>query len=145
MGRRLSWRAISIHRSYDVAELARLLKVDRRTVRRWMDNGLRSIRDARPFLILGADLVEFLSGKKKPKARCGPGEMFCFRCQLARQVAFRESEIAHASPVSLNLRALCGACSAVMHRRVSRARIGVDMPGVTIRDPQAERHLSETV
>jgi len=137
MRRRLRWRAICIHRSYDVAELARLLRVDRRTVRRWMDNGLPSIRDARPFLILGQDLAEYLSNKARPKARCGPGQMFCLRCQLARHVAFGEAEIAHASPVSFNLRALCEACSAVMHRRVSRVRLAADMPGVSVRDPQA--------
>jgi len=137
MRRRSRWRAICIHRNYDVAELARLLSVDRRTVRRWMDNGLPSIRDARPFLILGQDLAEFLSGRTKPKARCGPGQMFCLRCQLARPVAFRQAEIAHASPVSLNLRALCEACSAIMYRRVSRARLTADMPGVAVRDAQA--------
>ena len=138
MARRLRWRAISIHRSYDVAEVARLLGVDRRTVRRWMDNGLPSIRDTRPFLILGRDLVEFLSAKARPKARCGPGQMFCLRCQLAREVALNEAEIVHASAVSFNLRALCNPCTAVMHRRVSRARLAADMPGVIVREKQAQ-------
>ena len=87
---------------------------------------------------LGRELVEFLSARARPKVRCGPGQMFRMRCQLAHRVALNQAEIVHASPVSFNLRALCNACTAVMHRRVSRARLAADMPGVTVQDKQAQ-------
>ena len=127
-----------------MSELARTVGVSKRTIRRWMGAGLPAIRDRKPALILGQDAVDFLNRQPKLKARCGPGQFFCFRCRAARASAFAQAEIAHRSASSVNLRALCGDCSGVMYRRVSLRRLLRDMPEIDVRDPQAEQHLTDT-
>lgn len=143
MARRPNRRAICIHRNYEVAELARLLGVCKRTVRRWISAGLPAIRDQKPALILGQDVVDFLSRQAKPKSRCGPGQFFCFRCHAPRLAAFGQAETVHRSAASLNLRALCSVCAACVHRRVAIRDLSRDMPKIEIRDPQAPQHLSD--
>jgi hypothetical protein len=141
--RRPNRRAICIHRNYEVSELAHLLGVCKRTVRRWMGAGLPAIRDRKPALIMGQDVVDFLDRQAKPKSRCGPGQFFCFRCHAPRSAAFAVAEIVNRSVASLNLRALCSVCAACVHRRVSRNRLGQDMPGIEVRDAQAPQHLGD--
>jgi excisionase family DNA binding protein len=118
MPRRPNRRAICIHRSYEVSDLAELLEVSKRTVRRWLEAGLPAIRDRKPMLLLGEDVVAFIAKQAKPKTRCGPGQFFCFRCHEPRLAAFGEAEIAGRSVISLNLRALCELCTGEMYRRV---------------------------
>lgn len=142
--RRPNRRAICIHRSYNVTELASDLGVDKRTVRRWISAGLPVIRDRKPVLILGADVVAYLKRQGRPKVRCGPGRFFCLRCHAPRAPAFGEAEILNRSATSVNLRALCVDCTGMMHRRVAWRFLARDMPKITVRDPEAQRHLSDT-
>ncbi len=144
MRRRPYRRAICIHRNYEVSELANLLGVCKRTVRRWMSVGLPAIRDRKPALIIGQDVVDFLGRQAKPKSRCGPGQFFCFRCHAPRSAAFGLAEIVNRSAASLNLRALCSVCATCVHRRVALRRLGHDMPGIAVRDPEAPQHLGDT-
>ena len=144
MRRRPNRRAICIHRSYEVAELARDMDVDKRTVRRWISAGLPVIRDRKPALILGADVVAYLKRQGRLKVRCGPGRFFCLRCFAPRAPAFGEAEILNRSATSVNLRALCVDCTGTMHRRVAWRFLSRDMPKIVVRDPEAQRHLSDT-
>lgn len=144
MRRRPNRRAICIHRSYEVSELASTLGLDKRTVRRWITGGLPAIRDRKPVIVMGEDVLEFLAGRRKQSRRCGPGEFPCFRCQLPRAAAFAEAEIVNANATSLNLRALCIECAATMHRRVSRRNLDRDMPGIAVRALEAEGRLGDS-
>jgi excisionase family DNA binding protein len=137
MARRPQRRALCIHRSYEVAELAADMGIDKRTVRRWISGGLPAIRDRKPILLLGADVTDYLKRKRRRKIRCAEGQFPCFRCHAPRGPAFGEAEIANRSATSLNLRALCVVCSAVMHRRVSLRFLARDMPKIVVRDPEA--------
>jgi hypothetical protein len=93
-------------------------------VRNWVKDGLATIDDNRPMLILGHDLVEFIKKRRaKNKQRCKPGELYCVRCRLPR---FPAGDMAEYSPVTGkfgNLIAICPDCDSIINRLVSLARI----------------------
>jgi hypothetical protein len=125
MGKRHSNpRLVKIHRSYTVEEVAKLLGKHKNTVRNWIKNGLATIDEKRPLLILGHDLVEFIKKRRaKNKQSCKPGQLYCVRCRVPK---FPAGDFAEYSPVTEkfgNLIALCPDCDSIMNRLVSLARI----------------------
>ena len=73
-------RLAKIHRNYTVEEVASLFGVHRNTVRDWVKRGLPTSDGRRPMLILGRDLVAFLSARRaKNKRTCHPGELILAR------------------------------------------------------------------
>ena len=60
-------RLVKIHRSYTVEEIAQLFGIHKNTVRRWVKDGLTSIDDKRPMLILGHVLAAFLQARRAKK------------------------------------------------------------------------------
>ncbi len=121
---RLNWRLVKIHHSYTVDEAARLLGRSKGTVRRWLKAGLTALTDRKPILILGGDLADFLKGRAKPRARCGPGQCFCFRCRAPRNAAYGMADVELLSPASGSLQALCSVCGTIMYRRISLQQLG---------------------
>jgi hypothetical protein len=75
------------------------------------------------------DLANFLR-ERRAKGKCPlkPNEMYCLRCREAREPAFGDVEYLPATPSGGNLRGLCPACSTLMHRRVSLARMHLMPP-----------------
>ena len=81
-------RLVKIHRSYTVEEIARLFGIHKNTVRHWVKEGLATIDDKRPMLILGHVLAAFLQARRvKNKQTCKPGELYCVRCRAPRSPA----------------------------------------------------------
>ena len=76
---------IKRRRSYDTAQIGSLLGVDRKTVHRWVGDGLRPIaQNRKPLLFMGQELFDFLKGRQDgQKTKLGEGEFFCFKCQRA--------------------------------------------------------------
>ncbi|PJK31340.1 helix-turn-helix domain-containing protein [Minwuia thermotolerans] len=138
-----NWRAVKRHRNYTVEEVARTLGRGRGTIRRWIADGLPALTDRKPFLILGEDLIAFLKARRRPRARCGPGEFYCFRCRVPRRAALEMAEIVDRNPSSVNLRALCAVCETLMHRRVAIARLAPFAAGMEVSGPQAPTHIGE--
>ncbi len=101
-----------------------MLGKHKNTVRNWVKDGLATIDDKRPMLILGHDLVAFIKQRRaKNKTNCKPGELYCVRCRLPK---FPAGDLAEYSPVTEkfgNLIAICPDCDSIMNRRVSLARI----------------------
>lgn len=125
MGRhRFDRRKIKINRNYTIEEAARTIGAAKGTVRRWIDTGrLPAIRNRKPHLILGTDLVDCLARQASPKRSCPPGTCYCVKCRDARLPAGDMAEFVEINSKSGNLRALCPECGSLMHRRTSHAQL----------------------
>lgn len=117
-------RRAKIHRSYTVAEAAKLFGVHRNAVRGWIKADLETVRAGRVILILGDALRAFLETRRKAR-RCKtpPGWLYCFGCRAPRAPAPGMLELIQGPNGTGNVRALCGECATLMHRRVSLARL----------------------
>jgi Helix-turn-helix domain len=135
-------RLVKIHRSYTVEEVTRLLGKNKNTVLNWIKNGLATIDDKRPMLILGTDLVAFLQERRvKNKQHCKPGELYCVRCRVPKYPA---GDIAEYSPVTEkfgNLIAICPDCDSIMNQLVSLAKIEEFCKKIDITFPKELRHI----
>lgn len=143
LAKRPGRRGIKRHRNYTVDEAANAIRVAKGTVLRWIKAGLPALQDRRPFLILGADLIDFLDGKTAVKRTCQIQECFCFTCRAPREAAGGMADV-HLHPgTGGNMRALCSECLGVMHKRLSAPQIEAlrSLLEVTIR--QAPAHISE--
>ncbi|MGA3085898.1 MAG: helix-turn-helix domain-containing protein [Thermodesulfobacteriota bacterium] len=138
-------RLVTIHRSYTIEEIAKLLGIHKNTVRHWVKDGLTSIDDKRPMLILGHVLVAFLQARRvKNKQTCKLGELYCVRCRAPKSP---DGDIAEYSPITEkfgNLIAICPDCNSLMNRHVSMAQIREFCGKMDIIFPEALRRLIES-
>ena len=76
---------IRMHSAYTIEEIMSLLDVTRKTLSRWIANGLTPLHETkRPLLIMGADLKSFLRAQKlKGKVSLQKHEFFCLKCKGA--------------------------------------------------------------
>lgn len=143
--KRINARRIKVHRSYAVEEAARLLGVHKNTVRSWIKNGLPTIDNRRPILILGRSLSSFLLTRRTRRQQpCQPDQLFCFRCQTPKRPAGQTAEYIPITPTSGNLRAICEDCSTVMYRRVNWSRVSISAAGIDVTLPEAMRHIIDS-
>lgn len=113
-----------IHHSYSVAEMAKLYGVHRNTVRAWMKVGLKCFQLGREHFVLGAELRDFLlRTRRKGRVKTPPGQIYCLKCRVPQAPAGGLVEVVGPPTASLNIRAICGDCSSLMHRRVSVGRL----------------------
>ncbi|MFM8749155.1 helix-turn-helix domain-containing protein [Rhabdaerophilum sp.] len=120
MPKRPGWRGIKIHRSYTIEEVARQLSVAKGTVQRWLKtDGLPAMKDQRPFLIHGQDLIDFLKRDKRSGKKCKLHEAYCFSCREPREPAERMADLVAISDKIGDLQALCSHCGGLIHKRVS--------------------------
>jgi hypothetical protein len=145
MRRRLNYRLVKIHRNYTVEEIARMFSIHKNTVRNWVTQGLLTIDDGKPILILGSALRQFLGDRRqRARQRCGPGEMYCVRCKAAKRPDGNFAEYLSISADWGNLRALCPACESLMHRRVNLAQLDQIRDGLEILLPEAPTHIRDS-
>ena len=138
-------RLVKIHRSYTVEEVSSLFGIHKNTVRNWFQNGLPTIDNKRPMLMLGNDLVEFLQKRRtKNKQTCKPGELYCVRCRVPRPAAEDMAEYSPVNEKTGNLVAICPACDAIMNRRVNLAKIREVSGDIDITFPEDLRHIVES-
>jgi len=138
-------RLAKIHRNYTVDEVAHLFGIHKNTVREWVKRGLPTSDGRRPMLILGRELVTFLSARRtKNKRTCQAGEIYCVRCRVPRAPA---GDMVDYEPVTAtlgNLVAICSACETMMYRRVSLAKLAQVRGNLDITMPQALEHIGES-
>lgn len=121
--RRPDPRRASIHRSYTVAEAARLFGAHRNTVNAWLKAGLRSFLIGRTRMILGEDMRAFLQARQRKRRNpLRPGEMRCMGCRQSRSPdpVLIEWASRNEDGSGGNLRGLCPGCGSLMHRKIGR-------------------------
>jgi len=135
-------RLVKIHRNYTVEEIAKLFDIHKNTVRRWVKEGLATIDEKCPILILGHALVAFLQTRRaKNKQPCKPGELYCVRCRAPRMPAGNMADYAPVTEKFGNLTAICPECDSLMNRRISVAKIGEFHGKVEISFPEALKRI----
>lgn len=136
--RRANPRRARLHRNYTVEEAARVLGTHKNTVRAWIKDGLPTVDQRRPTLILGADLRRFLESRRaKSKSPCPPGHLYCVRCRAPRRPAGNMADYLPITPSSGNLRGICPNCDAFIHRRVGLANLRRVRADVEVAIPEA--------
>lgn len=141
--RRIDPRVVKLNRTYDVAELAARLDVHRNTVRHWQREGLTPLDGARPVLFHGSTVREFLGERNKArKSPCPPGTLYCFKCRAPRPPALGMIDYLPISVTGGNIRAICGTCETVMHRRTLKAALAAVVPGCDVQVVQASPRLT---
>ena len=140
-GRYPNHRLVKIHRNYTVEEISRLLGRHKNTVRSWLRDGLDTIDDKRPALVLGATLVEFLKERRRRnKQPLKPGEIYCVRCRGPVEPAGDIADCIQLTDLIGNLRGICPRCDLLIHRRISLAKIDTIRGNLEITiEPAVER------
>lgn len=136
--RRVNPFLVKLHRSYAVGELAERLAVHKNTVRQWQRDGLNAIDGGRLVLFQGAAVRAFLAARNASRrCPCPPGTPYCFRCREPRAPAGGMVDFLALNARSGNLRAMCGTCERLMHRRAQRATLAAVMPGLAVHMAEA--------
>lgn len=144
MARRYNHRRVKIHRSYSVAEVAKLLGVNKLTVTRWIARGLPLIERKRPYLIHGSDLRMFLLANRPARQPCGPGEIYCLRCRAPRRPAADMVDyLPRTSKVGV-LRGICPTCDVLIHRAVNASKVEIVARGLSIARPAAQQRIADS-
>lgn len=146
MGQRhVNHRLVKTRRTYTIEEVARLFGIHRNTARAWLKSGLPTIDKARPALIAGGELVDFLVKRRQRNKRpCAAGELYCLRCRAPRCPAGDEVLYQPFTATTGNLVGICPECSLRMFRRVNRARLDTARGDLVIRMLEAPEHISES-
>lgn len=140
--RRVETRRIKLHRSYEVAELAKCCGVHKNTVRHWQIAGLKPLDGLRPALFHGAAVHAFLSSRKASRKRpCPAGTLYCFGCREPRPPAPGLVEFVTINALSGNIRVACATCGTTMHRRARKAALPSILPGRAIQFSEGQSRL----
>lgn len=84
MSKNLNLRLIKQRESYSLKQISELLNVHIRTVQAWKQEGLPTINQEKPYLVMGYDLKEFLSKKfAKRRIKLQSNKFFCTKCREA--------------------------------------------------------------
>ena len=143
--RRINPNRVKIHRNYTARELADRLGVHKNTVSHWQLDGMVPIDGQRPYLFHGSTVRAFLISRNKSRKRpCPPGSLYCFRCRAPSQPILTSVEYLPAPSGPGNLRATCGSCRTIMHRRVQQTAIHTVLPGVLVQIREVAPRLNDS-
>jgi hypothetical protein len=122
--RRPDARLIKSRHAYTTYEAAGALGVHRNTIRQWLKQGLPSLNEKRPILILGEHLKAFLAKRRKARRRpCQAGQIFCVKCRSAQIPALGMADYVPISATLGSIVGLCPVCGTIIKRWTSLARL----------------------
>ncbi|MEL7452999.1 MAG: helix-turn-helix domain-containing protein [Pseudomonadota bacterium] len=115
MARRFQTLGICRDRAYTVKTAARIIGVTEATIRNWARNGLRLIKDQRPHIVRGEDLIDFQKKREAAnKVPIGKGQFFCMRCKAPRNPSKGSLDYKATSLLTGRLSGTCDACGGKM-------------------------------
>jgi hypothetical protein len=145
MSRRFNHRLVKVHRNYTVEEIARRFSIHKNTVRHWVKQGLPTVDNGKPVLILGLVLRAFLQDRRRrARQHCGNGEIYCVKCRSPRRPDGNYAEYLPINTGSGNLRAICPECGRLIHRRVSFAKLDQIRGDLEILWPEVPAHIKDS-
>lgn len=84
MAKLYNLRLIKYRESYTLKQIAALLNVHFRTVQAWKQEGLKTINQEKPYLVMGFELKTFLNQKIiSRKTKLQQNEFYCTKCRDA--------------------------------------------------------------
>ena len=120
MPKRMNPMAVKANMAYDVPEAARALGVTPATIRNWIKDGLRAMTSCKPYLILGADIRDYLRQKNEAARRpLAEDELFCPACRTGRKplkMLVTQSTISKTTDL---LKGPCERCNCTATRMIS--------------------------
>jgi hypothetical protein len=138
-------RLAKIHRNYSVEDVSRLFTIHKNTIRNWLKQGLQAIDDQRPILILGVELVRFLTQRRNnAKQKCGPGRIYCLPCRAPKVPAGNMADCVQMSANAGSLCGICPDCNRLIYRRVNMGRLDAVRGNLEISVPRRCERLGES-
>lgn len=117
MARRYSVRGIRNSRVYLLKSAARSIGVSEPTLRKWRAHGLKIIDDQRPYLVRGADLIDFLekqnAADRTPMMRT---QFYCMGCSTPRDPLGGAVDYTSLSELTGRLSGVCAECGCKIGR-----------------------------
>lgn len=134
-----------VHHSYTVEEVATLRAVHKNTVRNWLRQGLPCLSECRPLLILGRDLIEFESSRRRARKRlCGPGLIYCVRCREPRRPSSGTTQFIAALTGAGCVSGTCEQCGATIFRRIGAEQLKREHDVWRITPTKEQEHIVES-
>ena len=124
MARRFKTRGVKRNKAYEVDELADAACVSPATVRNWRKDGMCTVDDSRPTLIMGFQALDYLKARKASGKRPTKfGEFYCFRCKAPRAALGKMADYEPTSPNGGRLKALCEVCECNCNRNIRASEL----------------------
>lgn len=144
MARRYDPRRAKIHRSYTIAQVARLFGVHRQTVLRWISLGLELIESKRPLLIHGSVLRAFLTEHNPRKQPCRAGELYCVKCRAPQRPACDVVDYIPKTAATGALQGICPSCEKLIYRTVRFANVATVCGDLSVSYRQAQTRIVDS-
>jgi len=114
---------IKAFRSYTIQEAADITGVSDHSIHNWGKNGLRMMDAARPTLIRGDDLRNYIKAQRsKHKSPTEPNTFYCVVCRRPRHAAANMADCIIVGNRA-TLTALCAICETVVSKPVAKANV----------------------
>ncbi len=111
---------IKIGVSYTVEELAKRLRVCKKTVLNWHAEGLPAIDTSKPLMFNGFVVKEFITQKNQAKKfKCQPNEFLCLKCKTKRTSVNDDLKLSkHINGKCFVLHGMCNICNKTLRKTV---------------------------
>jgi hypothetical protein len=134
-----------INRNYTFEELAGVYSVHKNTIAQWVKKGLPCLKDMRPFLIMGADVRDYLQAQRVgKKQKCKSNELFCMRCKKPTKPAENFVEYLPLSTTKGRLTGFCSRCECVVNKFVGVVSLTMYSTIFDLTKPKGLEHINDS-
>lgn len=120
--RRVNLKKVRKTLSYLIKQLASIIGRSVDTILRWIEEGLPTVDNRRPYLIDGEVFIWWYKTRASQKRhKCGKHEMYCVKCRCSAEPlpgSVKLNQQAKPRPIASGL---CATCQTTMNRIIGRA------------------------